>query len=68
MRAIIIEDKDARALLEKLELNNFLHRNKVSNEEQQVYCEAHRSFHSVVCKWLQEQGCDVTSLLNKQGE
>ena len=35
MRVIIIEDKDAKALLEKLELNNFLCRNKVSNAEQQ---------------------------------
>lgn len=61
MRAIIISDADARALLSRLELNamraanHWPHNSKATNEAIQ---EAHRTFHYIVCNWLQEQGAD----------
>ncbi|HEY8095892.1 MAG TPA: hypothetical protein VIE65_07310 [Methylobacter sp.] len=61
MKAIIISDADARALLDKLELTAM----KGANHFREDYdrpanaSEMHRAFHYVVCKWLQEQGADV---------
>lgn len=74
MRAIIIQDNDAVALLDKLKLTSleagnyglsrvYLDRNAwdVSPEIQKSIVEtAHKTFHMVVCRWLQEMGCDVT--------
>ena len=63
MRAIIIEDKDAKALLKELELiklrgpSRMLKDNAGVNEA--AYNEVHRSFHCVAVRWLQAQGCDL---------
>lgn len=51
MRAIIIEEKDVRALMEQLELEKL----RLTGHQKPVD-EIHRRFHYVVCKWLQEQG------------
>ena len=64
MRAIIIQDADAKALLEKLELTKlrdgrFMTITDITNAQQTLE-DMHRSFHFVVCRWLQEQGADVT--------
>jgi hypothetical protein len=75
MRAIIIEDKDARALLEQLKLELLkphivedIHSNcigglqspeSVRNGIERAAKELHRKFHYIVCSWLQDQGCDV---------
>lgn len=61
MRCIIIEDKDARALLEKLELTKFQERMRrmkpdVANDVLRL---SHRLFHYEVCRWLQDQGCNI---------
>jgi len=60
MRAIIISDHDARALLDKLELTalkgvNVMRKN---TDEPATVEEIHRAFHYVVCSWLQEQGAN----------
>lgn len=68
MRAIIIDDKDAKALLDKLKLQSFdTYGDRVSEiygipvEARKAYIEEiHRRFHFVVCGWLQEQGAKVT--------
>lgn len=69
MRAIIIQDHDARALLDKLQLANFnetltsqMERLGVELNRQQLDAIQdcfHRRFHYIVCEWLQDQGCDV---------
>lgn len=51
MRAIIIEEKDIKALMERLELKKLQLRGTQTPED-----EIHRHFHFVVCGWLQEQG------------
>jgi len=56
MRAIIIEDKDAKSLLEKLELEKFKRDGLRSSDEPASLSDIHRRFHYVVTKWLQEQG------------
>lgn len=61
MKAIIISDADARALLDQLELTklrggNFL---RMDPKQPPTVEEMHRSFHYVVTVWLQEQGADV---------
>lgn len=62
MKAIIIQDEDAKALLKELELNamraanHWPHNSKATNE---AIVEAHRAFHYIVCRWLQAQGADV---------
>ena len=58
MKVIIIEDKDARQLLDSLELEEF----KVVQDNQSDWDtiqKIHRHFHYVVCRWLQDQGADV---------
>ncbi len=62
MKAIIIEDVDARALLESLELtalraaNHWPNNSKATKEAIE---EAHGIFHYVVCRWLQDHGANV---------
>lgn len=55
MRVIIIEDKDAIALLEQLELEKF--KIKESHPRGNTPEDFHRRFHYIVTRWLQEQGC-----------
>lgn len=56
MRAIIIQDTDAKALLDRLELVKLRPR---YTETPASVDEIHRTFHFEVCRWLQEQGADV---------
>ncbi len=61
MRVIIIEDKDARALLGSLKLESLSMNQGFSGDpdSQSLVSSVHRAFHYRVCVWLQEQGCDV---------
>ncbi len=61
MRAIIIDNKDARALVDKLRLVSLRtdHPN-YENTGPLAMQEMHRLFHYEVVKWLQDQGADVT--------
>ena len=56
MKAIIISDAGAKALLEKLELAKF----RSDHNKAQTVDEIHRAFHYEVCRWLQEQEATVT--------
>lgn len=59
MRAIIIQEKDCKALLDSLELEK--HNKsafKSKPDEPWPAEEMHRRFHYVVVKWLQSQGSD----------
>lgn len=68
MRAIIIQDHDAKALLDQLKLQSYtepvdwtlaldkLPKNVRDNARQDM----HRHFHYIVCEWLQAQGANVT--------
>jgi len=59
MRAIIIADKDARALMDKLELERI----KASGNQVSLHGDpvddAHGVFVYVVVQWLHDQGCDL---------
>ncbi len=69
MRAIIIDDKDAKALLDKLKLESFRkdcptygvvesdawHALPVAVRDK-LTDDMHRRFHYVLCCWLQDQG------------
>ena len=66
MRAIIINDSDARALLDKLKLQtmheegHFRQFNEPVDFNQPASISAvHRAFHYVVTRWLQEHGADT---------
>lgn len=62
MKAIIIQDTDARALLDKLKLESMKenhHFRKEDFDKPASVSDVHRAFHYVVCRWLQEQGADV---------
>lgn len=64
MKAIIIQDTDARALLDKLKLESMLEAGHFRGYEEPEgkppsISSIHRAFHYVVCRWLQEQGADV---------
>jgi hypothetical protein len=61
MKAIIISDADARALLDQLELKAMRERGHYRNSstEAEAMSEAHRAFHYIVTRWLQEMGADV---------
>jgi hypothetical protein len=62
MKAIIISDADARALLDKLELTRLRDAGHIMRDDPErppTLNEIHRVFHFVVCRWLQEQGADV---------
>lgn len=58
MKAIIIEDKDAKALLAELELEKFKGSPSWSLESSVSPEKMHRRFHYIVVKWFQEQGAD----------
>ena len=62
MKAIIISDAEARALLEQLELTKLREANHWPAHSSAPISEienAHRAFHYVVCRWLQEMGANV---------
>lgn len=63
MRAIIISDADAKALLDKLELTKLRGAGHIQRmgdaSNPPTLEEIHRTFHYVVCNWLQEQGANV---------
>ena len=61
MRAIIIQDTDARALLDKLRLQSMYTENTMRGDPNQpaTVADVHRAFHYVVVRWLQEHGADV---------
>jgi hypothetical protein len=60
VKAIIISDADARALLDKLELTALRGDNIMRDDPTRptTMGEIHRAFHYVVTRWLQEQGAD----------
>ncbi len=61
MKAIIISDMDARALLDKLKLESMRgdgHFRGHDPENPPTIEGIHRAFHYVVTRWLQEQGAD----------
>ena len=61
MRAIIIQDKDAKALLNSLELERM--RTPIpfrtGGDGKETISDIHRRFHYTVVNWLQDQGCDL---------
>ncbi len=66
MKAIIISDMDARALLDKLKLETMKteghfrqYGDQLDPDKPASIADVHRAFHYVVCRWLQEQGADV---------
>ena len=61
MKAIIIEDKDAKALVDRLSLEKYIVDQRPKYEPDKPQAEQmHRWFHMVVISWLQEQGASVT--------
>lgn len=65
MKAIIIQDTDARALLDTLKLTALQDARHITREDYDKppsLEQIHRVFHYVVCRWLQEQGADVVRL------
>ena len=60
MRAIIIDDKDARALLDALKIEAMNQRDMEGAEARAITERLHSKFHYVVTRWLQEQGASVT--------
>lgn len=56
MRAIIIDDKDGQALLDKLELAKFTKSHMAPQPSQATLDAVHRHFHFHVVSWLQEHG------------
>lgn len=61
MRAIIIDDKDARELVAQLELERLKKNNPntFDPEKPATHDGMHGLFHYVVVRWLQDQGCNV---------
>lgn len=57
MRVIIIEDKDARELLDRLELAKLRATNYRGNPV--TFEEMHQTFHFHVVRWLQDQGANI---------
>ena len=62
VRAIIISDAEAKALLDRLELQAMreAHHWPAGRPDSAEVNGAHRAFHFVVCRWLQEMGAEVT--------
>lgn len=57
MKAIIIEEKDCKALLDRLELEKYRTTQFRSDPDAPVTkAEVHGWFHYIVTTWLQEQG------------
>lgn len=52
MKVIIIEEKDIKALMERLELQKY----RLTGHLKEPADEMHRRFHYVVVSWVQEQG------------
>jgi hypothetical protein len=59
MKAIIISDADARALLDSLELAALRPIPRAEPAKPTTVEDIHRAFHYVVTRWLQEQGADT---------
>lgn len=61
MKAIIINDAEAKGLLDRLELKALREKNHWPQNapETKEVLEAHRAFHFIVCQWLQDMGADV---------
>lgn len=61
MKAIIISDTDAKALLDRLEVKAMRDANHwpVNDPDRDVVTNAHRAFHYIVTHWLQEMGADL---------
>lgn len=59
MRAIIIEDKDAKDLVDQLELAKLRETGFFRSSGNPTFEEIHRVFHFVVVRWLQDQGANV---------
>jgi uncharacterized protein YqcC (DUF446 family) len=61
MRAILITNLEAKALLDQLELQAMRNANHwpASSPETHEIMQAHRAFHFIVTKWLQEVGADL---------
>jgi len=59
MRVILIEEKDALALVDRLKLVSLRkdHPNFTFNDETRIE-EMHRLFHYEIVRWLQDQGAD----------
>ena len=72
MRVILIEDKDAKALVDKLKLESLMfspggavvmtaERYKMTKVDlDQIVSEIHRKFHYEVVSWLQDQGAKLS--------
>ncbi len=64
MKAIIISDSDAKALLDKLKLTSLEENRHIMREnldKPATLRDVHRTYHYIICRWLQEQGADVTT-------
>lgn len=60
MRAIIIDDKDAKELVRQLDHQRIKASGNVTPISGNPIDDAHRIYHYVIVNWLQEQGCKVT--------
>lgn len=59
MKAIIITDAEARSLLASLELTKLRHKEgRLTHVETDAFENAHRAFHYVVTRWLQDMGAE----------
>jgi hypothetical protein len=64
MKQIVITDTEAKALLDRLELKAMRDANHWpahSEGTRDEITNAHRAFHYIVCRWLQEMGAEVTN-------
>ena len=59
MKAIIIQNTDARALLDQLKLEKFEQSDGKIVSANTDLGRMHAKFHYIVCRWLQEQGANV---------
>lgn len=56
MRVTIIEDKDAKALIDRLALECHNRKARSDPSQRDSIVAAHRMFHYVVTEWFQQQG------------
>lgn len=59
MRAIIIDDKDARDLIQQLELAKLQETRHFRGDKPITLDDMHRTFHYIVTQWLQDQGANT---------
>lgn len=59
MRMVVCKERDAKPLLEKLELERVKASGNVVSTQGNPIDDAHRLYHYHVVKWLQEHGFDV---------